>query len=247
MSKNKLKYLRSLRQKKYRQMYNKFVAEGDKLAREILATKHPVQWIVATTEWLENTSIPLPADKLLIASQREFAQLSNLKTPQGVLVVAECLPEPQPPYFSSNRWSIYLDDIQDPGNLGTMLRIARWFGASPVILSPHSVEVYNPKVIQSSMGAAWQVPVVRKSLDILVEAEDVPVYAADMSGTSVFEPREYPPGLLIIGNEGRGLSGEWHPLINKFLSIPHGPGGAGESLNAAVACGIILAAVSSPK
>jgi len=246
LSKNKLKYLRSLRQKKYRQMYNKFVAEGDKLAREILASGQPIEWVVATPEWLQATTLTVPDDKLLIASPREFDQLSSFKTPQGVLVVAEYLPQPEPPYFLPDAWSLYLDDIQDPGNMGTMLRIADWFGVKPVVVSTHSADIYNPKVVQASMGAVWRVPVLRKQLDEIAQDKDVRIYAADMEGTSVFGPQQFQPGMLLIGNEGRGISRQWIPLISEYLSIPRGANSGGESLNAAVACGILLATLTTP-
>lgn len=244
VSKNKLKYIRSLRQKKYRQMYNKFVAEGDKLTRELLAAEQPIEWVVATPQWLETSALSVPTEKLLIASQDELSQLSNLKTPQGVLVVAECLPEPEPPFFFSASWSLYLDDIQDPGNMGTMLRIADWFGIAPVVVSNHSADMYSPKVVQASMGAIWRVPVLRKQLDEYVTDNNVPIYAADMTGKSVFASKDLDPGMLIIGNEGRGISDQWHPLVHQYLSIPRGKGGGGESLNAGVACGILLATLS---
>lgn len=226
-------------------MYNKFVAEGDKLAQEILTSGPPVEWVVATPEWLDSTSLTIPEDQLLLASERELNQLSNLKTPQGVLVVADCLPEPEPPFFFPDTWALYLDDIQDPGNMGTMLRIANWFGVTPVIVSPQSADSYNPKVVQASMGSVWRVPVLRKRLDDCIRDEQIPVYAADMHGSSVFTPEGYKPGIVIIGNEGRGLSDEWRPYINDYLSIPRGKGGGGESLNAAVACGIMLAALTA--
>lgn len=245
LSKNKLKYIRALQQKKYRQKYNKFLAEGDKIVREILAAGHPVEWLLATPGWLSRTPQNWPTDQLIEVSERELEQASGLSTPQGVLAVVEQLSPPPTPLWRPGQWGLFLSDIQDPGNAGTMLRIADWFGWHPVIFSQQTADLYHPKVIQASMGAFLRVPVFRQDLPgFMADYPDCPRYAADAGGESVFAQRHLNPGLLVIGNEGRGLSPDLTDLIQHKLSIPPGRQGGAESLNAAVACGILVAALT---
>ncbi len=238
LSKNKRKYIRSLQQKKYRQKYNKFVAEGDKIVSEILAARHSVEFLVATPEWLDNYTGPVPDTEIFTLPPEELHKASELRSTQGVLAIAEMMPEPRLP---GPNWTIYLDDIQDPGNAGTILRIADWFGVSQVVFSNHSADLYNAKVIQASMGAFLRVPVWRSSLAAFRQkTTGIPVYAADMEGTSVFDLASPEPGILVIGNEGRGLTEEVNGQVDQVISIPRGPGGGAESLNAGVATGILI-------
>jgi len=238
LSKNKQKYIRSLQQKKYRQKYNKFVAEGDKIVSEILAARHSVEFVVATPEWLDNYTGPIPNAEIFTLPLEEVRKASDLRATQGVLAVADLMPEPEAPQPG---WTIFLDDIQDPGNAGTILRIADWFGLPQVVFSNQSADLYNAKVIQASMGAFLRVPVWRSSLSAFRQkATDVPVYAADMDGTSVFDLPSPQPGILVIGNEGHGLTESVQKEVDQVLSIPKGPKGGAESLNAGVACGILM-------
>jgi len=244
LSKNKRKYIRSLQQKKYRQKYNKFVAEGDKIVSEILAARHSVEFLVATPEWLDNYTGPVPNTEIITLPPEEVGKASDLQSTQGVLAVANLMPEPESPQPG---WTIFLDDIQDPGNAGTILRIADWFGVSQVVFSNHSADLYNAKVIQASMGAFLRVPVWRSSLAAFRQkATEIPVYAADMEGTSVFELSNPKPGILVIGNEGHGLTPEVKEQVDQIISIPRGPGGGAESLNAGVAAGILVAQLVKP-
>jgi TrmH family RNA methyltransferase len=238
LSKNKRKYIRSLQQKKYRQKYNKFVAEGDKIVSEILAAQHSVEFVVATPDWLDNYTGPVPNAEIFTLPIEAMRKASDLSTTQGVLAVVDLMPVPELP---KPGWTIFLDDIQDPGNAGTILRIADWFGVSQVVFSNQSADLYNAKVIQASMGAFLRVPVWRSSLAAFRQkASDVPVYAAHMEGTSIFELSNPQPGILVVGNEGHGLTPDIKEQVDQFISIPRGPGGGAESLNAGVATGIII-------
>lgn len=248
LSKNEIKYLRSLAQKKYRQKYNKFVVEGDKLAREILADqRYQVDAVYALAEWTEQNRQQLwefPAPVYSI-TPKELARISNLKTPNQVFVVANQQTFTLKPQVLKKRVCLYLDAIRDPGNLGTILRIADWFGIPYVFRSADSVELYSPKVIQASMGAFLRVESPELSLEELVKAfPGTSVYGAAMSGRSIYEISPLSQGIIVIGNEGSGISQDNLTYIEQLITIPKGRGGGAESLNAAVATGIICALVA---
>ncbi|NRB63108.1 MAG: RNA methyltransferase [Saprospiraceae bacterium] len=243
LSKNKEKYIRSLQLKKYRQKYNKFVVEGHKIVTEILNQGFSYEWLVATPDWLAENASGYAAAKTLVATPQQLGQLTSLTRATAVMAVVDI------PSFSEvlqPGWTLYLDNIQDPGNAGTMLRLADWFGVGQVIFSPHSVDPFNAKVIQSSMGSLLRVGMGR--MHFLALRQKLPqavVYAADMEGESVFSVEEArTPGILIVGSEGQGLSVEHQPLVDRYISIPKAAGSQAESLNAAMACGIILASLT---
>jgi len=241
LSKAKIKYIRSLHRKKFRQRYDKFIAEGTKIVDEIL--QHPnmeVEMIVATNNWF-NTSTFLNENILKIeATTKELAEISTLTTPNEVLLVASPL--------SSNLSltnsikedvSLFLDGIQDPGNLGTIMRIADWFGIHQIFLGEGTVDLYNPKVVQASMGAFLRVKCFPISGEQLFDMfPDTRIMGADMQGENIFNlSQEDKKGIIVIGNEGNGISALMKEKIKHWITIPS-QGGA-ESLNAAVACGII--------
>lgn len=242
LSKAKIKYIRSLQRKKFRQRYDKFIAEGSKIVDEIL--NHPlieVEFIVGTASWIHanhslNENIPI-----FEASSKELSEISTLSTPNEVLLVASPLPSIFPTDEISQDLSIFLDGIQDPGNLGTILRIADWFGIQHVFLGEGTVDMYNAKVVQASMGAFLRVQCHAISGEGLFEKfPNVRIMAADMNGDNVFALSETEKkGILVIGNEGKGLSDWMRNKIEHWVSIPSQ--GAAESLNAAVATGIICA------
>lgn len=242
LSKAKIKYIRSLQKKKFRQRYDKFIAEGSKIVDEIL--NHPlmeVEFIVGTTSWI-NTNHSLNENILVFeANSKELSEISTLSTPNEVLLVASPLPTIFPDGEISQDLSIFLDGIQDPGNLGTILRIADWFGIQHVFMGEGTVDVYNPKVIQSSMGAFLRVQCHSISGEALFEKfPDTRIMGADMNGNNIFTLSEVEKkGIIVIGNEGKGLSEWMRNKIEHWISIPS-QGGA-ESLNAAVAAGIICA------
>lgn len=245
ISKSTIKYLRSLSLKKFRQKYNNFIVEGDKMARELL-TGQPgrVVALYALGSWLEQAGreLPLPKEKAFVVAEQELARISNLSTPNQVLAVVsmpENRVEEEP---LRNGLSLFLDGIQDPGNFGTILRIADWFGISFVFCSPTCVDPYNPKAIQASMGAFLRVKVVEQSLENLcLLAPGLPVYGAAMDGENVFQARLPAKGIIVIGNEGNGISAAAAGLLNRRIAIPAAAHGGAESLNAAVAAGIICA------
>lgn len=242
ISKNQIKYLRSLKQKKFRQMYNNFVVEGTKIAEELLS--HPsfqIQTVFALENWLTKNESLLKKDEYEVfqVSEKELTQISNLKTPNQVFIVVRQKANQLAVDDLQKQLSLYLDGIQDPGNLGTILRIADWFGIPNVLCSEDSVEVYNPKVIQASMGAFLRVRTAVFKLDTVANNANIPILGAMMTGESCFDLGRIKAGIIVIGNEGKGIRPETEALLSQKITIP-AHGGA-ESLNAAVATGIICA------
>lgn len=182
------------------------------------------------------------AKKITIVSEKSMKKISALKSSTEVMVIAK-----QPNLISeinaldSGLSAIYLEDIQNPGNMGTVLRIADWFGVPQVIASPGCVDFYNPKVIQASMSSIFRLQLSVMDLDSLAQKkEDIQLWATDMNGKSIKKiSRNRQPVILMIGNEGHGLSTEAKQMADEIVTIPNHPSSKTESLNAAVACGII--------
>lgn len=176
----------------------------------------------------------------------ELQKISSLTTPNSVLAIAEMPEEPLDAALPGAEICFYLDGIQDPGNMGTILRIADWFGFPAVFCSPDCADVYNTKVVQASMGAifrikSWEIPLE----ELLERAPGIPVSGAVLGGADVFATTLPSYGLLVMGNEGRGISAATEQLLTHRLTIPRHPAGGAESLNAAVAAGILAALFSS--
>ncbi len=245
LSKARQKYVRSLRQKKYRQKYNKFLAEGDKIVAELIAQKAVrVDGIFALSAWAEANPAArrLHPGTLEVVDEKTLADLSSLNSPNQVIAVAETPQwEPDWPILSQDL-ALYLDGLRDPGNLGAILRVADWFGIKWVFCSADTVEPFNPKVVQASMGAVLRVPVSTLDLDKLVKAvPDWPIMGAVLDGEDIRSASLPERGLLLIGNESEGLRPEASRHLGRRLTIPRHPGGGAESLNAAVATGILCA------
>ncbi|RMG81946.1 MAG: RNA methyltransferase [Bacteroidetes bacterium] len=245
LSSNQIKYVKSLQLRKFRQMYGNFVVEGDKMVKEILGQPHiSVEGLYALPEWLEENQKYLrggdfPVETL---SPKELGRISGLKTPNKVLAVVRRFDRTPDPARLRKSIALFLDDLQNPGNVGTILRIADWFGIPFVFASPDSAEWYNPKVIQASMGAFARVSFHTLDFDALLEqAGDMPVLGTDMSGENVFETEMPAAAILIVGNEGRGISSQMEARLHRKIAIPPHADNGSESLNAAVATGIICA------
>lgn len=243
LSKNKIKYIRSLEQKKKRKEDKVFLAEGPKLIEELLPCFR-CEILIATSDWLNKNS-GISAKEVIEVSSDELHKASFLKTPQQVLGVFS-----QPEYELNihdikTSLSIALDDVQDPGNLGTIIRLADWFGIENIICSPNSADVYNPKVIQATMGGIARVKVHYSSLTVLLGKvnNDLPVYGTFLEGNNIYEQNLSKNGIIIMGNEGNGISKELEEKINRKLYIPNYPTDrdTSESLNVAIATAIVCA------
>jgi RNA methyltransferase, TrmH family len=238
LSKAQNKHIRSLAQQKFRDQHGQFIAEGHKIATEWLSGFAPISMVVATTQWLkENASLVgrHPGATVIEATESDMAAISQLKSAASVLLV---VPYPEQGAFSlDSGWCIALDGIQDPGNLGTIVRIADWFGIKTVLCSQDCVDAYNHKVVQGAMGSHLRVAIRKVDLAATLSAAGVPLYIASLAGTSVYGARGVLPGVLIIGSEGRGVSPEVLALGAQSITVPRI--GEAESLNAAVSTGII--------
>ncbi|MCK9179457.1 MAG: RNA methyltransferase [Bacteroides sp.] len=242
ISKNKLKFIRSLNQKKQRDQNNVFLAEGPKLVEELLQV-FPCQYLAATPEWLRLNSNS-KAKEVVEVSIEGLKQGSLQQNPQQVLAIFE-----KPTYKIKldkikDSLCLALDDVQSPGNLGTIIRLADWFGIEDVFCSLHTADVYNPKTVQATMGALARVRVHYTPLDDLItKLDNHPIYGAFLEGKPIYNETLSQKGLIVMGNEGQGISKEIESLITDKLYIPNYPENrkGSESLNVAVASAIICA------
>ncbi|WP_026763809.1 RNA methyltransferase [Sediminibacterium salmoneum] len=240
LSKNEAKYIQSLFHKKQRDALNLFIVEGVKGVDELLNSSIQVQKIYALDNWEHPKMHKAPIVRI---SESALQQVSALQTPNKVLAIAaQPVMEVQPPV--KGKWILALDGIKDPGNMGTLIRIADWFGIQQIVASEDSVEFFNPKVIQSTMGSFARVAVGYTPLLQYLNQTDLPVLGALLNGNSIYQQPALKEGVLLIGNESNGISEALLPLISLPVSIPR-IGGA-ESLNAAVAGGILLSHLLKP-
>ncbi|ODT51626.1 MAG: hypothetical protein ABS68_12310 [Niastella sp. SCN 39-18] len=241
LSKNTVKYIQSLQQKKLRDSYQCFIAEGPKLVTELLkGGLFTCQEIYALPQWIQL----LPAGMVEIYGSRifevedfELEKISGQSTPNQVLAIFKQKQADPSPDFK-NKISLVLDEIQDPGNLGTIIRIADWFGIQNIICSLHTTELYNPKVVQSSMASLGRVNVIYCDLAAFLAMQKIKKYATVLAGTPLQKCTSVKEGFIVIGNEAKGIKEDLIALCDEKITISRI--GQAESLNAAVATGIIL-------
>lgn len=242
ISKAQIKYINSLRQKKYRTATRKFIVEGVKIAEEVLSSRFHIDALFATERWIADYSHLCRNLDITSISEQELQKISKLETPNEVLIIATFPLRHLP--SAKGRLMLMLDNIQDPGNLGTIVRIADWFGIEDIICSEDTVDIYNPKAIQATMGSFIRVSCHYKRLDEYLGSVDksVKIYGARLGAVSIYNKDLADTGIIIIGNESKGIS----PLIAEFItdsisipSYPSNPLNKAESLNASVAAGII--------
>lgn len=235
---NQIKFIHSLKLKKNRSAHRLFIAEGEKIVRELLGSTFRIRNIYAT----QPESFAAENATIERVSEKELSRISALSTSNKVLAVVEM---PSLNFDSSTALTelvLAVESINDPGNLGTLIRIADWFGIRHIICSPDTVEVYNPKTIQASMGSIARVQLHYLDLPSLFssyKSGEAPVYGALLEGASIYESKKGDSGFLLFGSESHGISDELLPHITQKLMIPR-IGGA-ESLNVAVAAGIFCA------
>ena len=237
ISKNQIKFVKSLQKKKFRLESKCFVVESSKNVNEILNSNYKIQQIYATKNWIEKYNI---RDDVSInqVNQNELQRISSLKTASDVLAVVYIPLEKND--FDFSRINIVLDDVKDPGNLGTIIRICDWFGVKNIYCSQETVDVYNPKVIQSTMGSITRVDVIYTDIRKMIQEVDinVKVYGAVMDGNNINKIQVNEDSLIVFGNESNGISKEIKNLISERITI--NKVGDAESLNVAVAAAIIL-------
>lgn len=247
ISKNQQKYISSLEQKKNRKKDNVFVAEGFKIVGELLQAGYNPKMIVASEEWT-NSAPTLPNHTTCITvTEEELRKTSFLQHPQQVLGVFEIpsgtdIPDTE---WVKNHLCIALDGVQDPGNLGTIIRIADWFGIDTIICSHTTADAYSPKVVQATMGSISRVKVIYTNLVEYLKGLDknIPVYGTLLDGENIYTKQLTTNGIIVMGNEGNGISPDVRELVNNRLLIPSYPPErpTAESLNVAIATAITVA------
>lgn len=241
LSKNKIKFIQSLKSKKYRSEYKTFVAEGHKLVSELLDV-FKCQLLVATPTFLQSANLQ-NVEEAIEVKEDELSRVSFVQTPQQVLGVfyqpeQSTFPDP------SSELILALDGIQDPGNMGTIVRLADWYGIKHIICSADTVDLYNPKTVQATMGAIARVEVSYVDLAFyLKENAQCPIYGTLLDGQNMYEQKLTSNGILVMGNEGNGIRPEVERLISQKLFIPNYPTDSptSESLNVAIATAIVCA------
>jgi TrmH family RNA methyltransferase len=246
LSNNKIKLIKSLETKKHRDKTGFFVAEGDKMVYEMISSNFKVVYIAATEDWyLQNNHLIIKQyTEKDIVNKAELTKASLVKIPQDALCVVEI------PHYKfdlpllNNKLSIILDKVQDPGNFGTIIRIADWFGIEHIICSTDTVDLYNPKVVQSTMGAITRVKVMYNDLNEIlakIRQQGLSVFGTTLQGENIYECQLPSSGFIMLGNESKGINPEYQSYFKKELFIPNFSDQQkhSESLNVAVAAAII--------
>jgi TrmH family RNA methyltransferase len=237
LSKSQISFIKSLHQKKYRKESGIFIIEGIKSITEFINSKYQIHSIYHTAAYFSllpknNTNI-----QLFEVTDIELAKISTLQTPQGILALVH-IPIQQQIDFNSlkNLFSLVLDDIQDPGNFGTIIRTADWFGIKNIICSENTVELYNPKTVQATMGSLSRMNIIYTNLDTFFNNTSLPIFGALLDGNDIYQTKWGKEGLILLGNEGHGINKALIPQINVAVTIPKI--GNAESLNVAVSAAI---------
>ncbi|MEZ4887709.1 MAG: RNA methyltransferase [Chitinophagales bacterium] len=216
-----------------------FVVEGDKMVLELLQSNIPIQGIYALESWTQKhrSLLQSVADKVIEVNEKDLKSISNLDTPNQVLALAAVPPFEVYP-STINQFAFVLDDIQNPGNLGTIIRTADWLGMTHLFCSSTSTDAYSPKVVQASMGSLFRLQLVYTDLPTLFKRfKDVPVYGALLEGNNLFSTKFEGQGFILMGNEGQGIGDDLQSYITHPITIPKR--GKAESLNVAIAASII--------
>lgn len=247
LSKNQIKFLNSLKQKKSREQLHLFVAEGNKIVTELVASNMKVKQVYGLEPALEKLNCSKELECIAV-KQADLDRISSLTTPNEMLAVCEMPDHPLNISGLNNKLTLLLDTIQDPGNLGTIMRIADWFGMETIVCSPQTVDVYNPKVIQATMGSIARINIhytdLIEFLKLNQQQSNLPVYGALLQGEDIYSKTLPSAGFILIGNESKGISNSILPYITHKICIPSfsrfkSTPAAVESLNAAIAAAII--------
>ncbi len=234
VSKNQIKTITALQQKKYRKEQKMFFAEGVKVIEELLNSNFELQQLYTTIDVFKN----VPKSRITIINEEELKKISALTTPNACLAVFKTADEKP---LEDNGLIVALDEVRDPGNLGTIIRLCDWFGIKHLVCSNGCADVYNPKVVQATMGSVARVNVVYANLTQYLENTSLPVYGTFMDGQNIYSKDLPEKGIVVMGNEANGISVEIESLCAERISIPRfGDLQQTESLNVATASAIIL-------
>ncbi len=234
VSKNQIKLITSLQQKKYRKQEQLFFAEGVKVVQELLNSNFELQDLFTTKQ----DFLTVPKNKVHAISEVELKKISVLTTPNTCLAVFKI---PKAKEMVEKGLIVALDDVRDPGNLGTIIRLCDWFGIETLFCSEESVDIYNPKVVQATMGSISRVNVVYGNLETFLSQTKLPVFGTFMDGNNIYQEELPKEGIIIMGNEANGISTSVEKLVSDRIAIPRfGNLQVTESLNVATATAIIL-------
>jgi TrmH family RNA methyltransferase len=228
LNKNQIKFISSLKEKKYRQLHNLFIVEGEKIVTEIIQ-QYPsgIDQLYLTDKWLKESGLSSSCkhtSKIIVLTPGEMKKISSFKSPPDVFALIQ-IPQYQLEFDEiAGSLSLMLDTIQDPGNLGNIIRIADWFGIRNIICSPDSADCYNPKVLQSTMGSIMRVKThytdLRLLLQRLSQLPEFGIYGTFTNGSNIYTSGLFPVGVIIMGNESKGIRKELFPYIKERISIP---------------------------
>ena len=234
VSKNQIKLITSLQQKKYRKQEQLFFAEGVKVVQELLHSNFELQDLFTTKQ----DFLTVPKNKVHAISEAELKKISALTTPNTCLAVFKI---PKAKEMIEKGLIVALDDVRDPGNLGTIIRLCDWFGIETLFCSEESVDIYNPKVVQATMGSISRVNVVYGNLETFLSQTKLPIFGTFMDGKNIYQEDLPKEGIIIMGNEANGISTSVEKLVSDRIAIPRfGNLQVTESLNVATATAIIL-------
>lgn len=241
ITKNQLKHIRLLKQKKFRNEFGEFIIEGEKNVEELLQSNFKIIDVFATKDWQSDYC----QNEITLINSKQLSQISNLATPNYVIAIAEIPKFDENPIKFENEIILMLDSINDPGNLGTIIRTANWFGIRTIVCSKNSVDCFNPKVVQASKGSLFKVKVNYQDLSEVLNNCKVTVYGASLSGQEIDRNLNFDSScILLMGSESHGISKELYQYITNEISIKKI--GHAESLNVAIATGIILNEITKP-
>lgn len=235
VTKNQIKLIKSLHQKKYRKEHQLFIAEGVKVIGELIKSSLVLEHIYCT----EELNFDVSSSLVTLVSKDDMKKMSALATTSNCLAVFHCAKEEEVNYKDI---VVALDNIRDPGNLGTIIRLCDWFGIRHIICTNETVDVYNPKVVQATMGSMVRVNIIYGDLEeMIVNAKDVPVYGTFMDGESIYSEKFTNEGIIVMGNEANGISPTIESLVTQKIAIPRfGTLQQTESLNVAMAASIVI-------
>jgi len=243
LSKNKIKLIQSLDLKKFRDEHQLYIAEGNKLVEDLLQARCHIQTIIATNLWLRDNAIPKEIE-IIEATEEELKKISHLKTAPPVIALVKMPDNQNIATPDKDNLVLVLDAVQDPGNMGTIIRLADWFGIKEIVCSQNTVDCYNPKVVQATMGAIARIKVQYVDIEKYIQTaknQHIPTYGTFLEGKNIYTEKLSAAGIIVMGNEGKGISAGVEAHITHKILIPDfaKPGGKPESLNVSVAAAIV--------
>lgn len=244
LTKQTVKFTKSLQNKKFRRLYKQFIIEGEKTVLEVLDSEVSIHKLLVTTYFKNKYSLELKRfEKIIeVAGDNELNDIGSLQSNDSAIAICDIKDELIPDVVS-NEWVIVLDNINDPGNLGTIIRIADWYGIKNIVCSEDTADLYNPKVINASKGSFLRVSISYTDLVVFLKQQKVAIYGADLHGENIHKTTFSGEGILVMGNEAHGISTEVKKLLSHFLTIPRF--GMAESLNVGIATAICCDRIKS--